>query len=106
MFLAITIMVSLGMAISNGKKVQVIRLVRGWNQAELAKLTGLGRDTISAFERNQRRHNISTRLRIEKVFGFKLDDPVVNAAFAILANDYAGTNAVRLALSILEQKGQ
>lgn len=92
------------MAISDGRKVQIIRLVRGWGQEDLARLTNLGRSTISGFEREARRQHISTRLKIEKVFGFKLNDPLVDLAIAILRNDYLEAGAVEWALTVLEQR--
>jgi ribosome-binding protein aMBF1 (putative translation factor) len=92
------------MAISDGRKVKVIRLVRGWSQEDLAHLAKLGRRTISSFEREARKQHTSTRLKIEKVFGFKLNDPLVDFAFAILANDYLEAGAVEWALTILEKR--
>lgn len=90
------------MTISDGQKVRTIRHVRGWRLIDLAKLAGIDAATLSSFERDQRQAHTSTRQKIEATFGFGLNDPATEAAFAILANDAASADAVRAALNILE----
>lgn len=90
------------MAITNGHKTKIIRLIRDWDQFELARRAGVERTTISEFERDIR-NTPKTLCRIEAAFGFHLNDPEINVAFFILANDYARSDAVRAALAILEE---
>lgn len=91
------------MNIPIGKKVKIIRTIRGWRQIDLARRANLDPATLIRFERGGRNHHYSTREKIEAAFGFGLSDPIVEAAFAILSNDAAQKEAVIMALTYLEQ---
>jgi len=89
------------MALSAGTKVKAARYILGWNQSELAKRAGIGRRTLVDFETGNRTSQ-DTQTKIEAALGFGLSDPPIEAAFYVLANDYASADLVTMALALLE----
>lgn len=89
--------------VSTGLKIQTIRQLRGVTQFGLANRMGISRVVLSYIENGRATLTPERRQAIEQVFGLRLDDPLVDAAFAVLASTEADRHAVLDAIAALEQ---
>jgi len=55
-------------------RVRVLRLRRGWTQAELARRVGVDRAYINRVERNRQQPGRRTMVKLAEVFSCSLDD--------------------------------
>ena len=87
-----------------GQKIKIFNiLLFGGKRAAFAKAAGVSPGTIGALERDEERQpHRQTIIKIEAAIGRGLNDPDVEAAFCVLANDHASADAVLVALHILE----
>lgn len=85
-------------------KVKTLRVLRGWNQIDLARRIGFtSRGPIAEFEAGYRELSDKSIASIEAAFGLRLTAPETEAAFAILASDLATAMQVREArLALLD----
>lgn len=78
------------MTIQLGKKLKVLRLLRGMQQSDLCKLIGVSRPILVAFEQNAALPGKNHRVAIEDAFGLELNSQQTNAAFEHLAGGSNG----------------
>jgi putative transcriptional regulator len=62
----------MGLRITN--HVKELRLGRGWTQEELAKATGVSRQSINSIERNRYVPSLPLALAFARVFGCSTDE--------------------------------
>ena len=55
-------------------RVKELRAARGWTQEELAKATGVSRQSINSIERNRYVPSLPLALTFARVFGCPTDD--------------------------------
>jgi putative transcriptional regulator len=55
-------------------RVKELRAARGWTQEELAKATGVSRQSINSIERNRYVPSLPLALSFARVFGCSTDD--------------------------------
>ena len=72
--------------VSLGKRIHIMRTVRGMKQGELARLIGKRQPTLSEFETDKLRPSKRTLQTIKAVLSWPADDQA-EIAFSILASD-------------------
>ncbi len=55
-------------------RVKELRVVRGWTQEELARATGVSRQSINSIERNRYVPSLALALTFARVFGCATDE--------------------------------
>jgi transcriptional regulator with XRE-family HTH domain len=85
-----------------GTKIRTIRALRGVSAPALSKITGINQSNISEYECNRITPRPSSLQKLEAALNIRFNAPAVEAAFAVLADDAAKADEVRMALAILE----
>lgn len=62
------------MELEVSNRVKSLRAARGWTQEELAKATGVSRQSINSIERNRYVPSLSLALIFARVFGCSTDE--------------------------------
>jgi transcriptional regulator with XRE-family HTH domain len=70
-----------------GRKIHTLLLERGWNQSDLARKTGVGRDAISTYVRGRSFPSPQVLQKMAGVFGFTPDDLLPNSLEAAIDRD-------------------
>lgn len=91
------------MTVSDGLKIKTIRQLRGYNQGDVSGPVGISRAHLSYIENGKSGLSDALRAKIEAVLGLNLRDPLVNAAFTVLASNEADRPAILSAIALLEQ---
>jgi len=55
-------------------RVKELRIARGWTQEELAKATGVSRQSINSIERNRYVPSLALALTFARIFGCTTDE--------------------------------
>lgn len=58
----------------NDSPITLLRLAKGWTQAQLAEEVGCLRGDISRWERGERRPNTGSALKLARALGCKIED--------------------------------
>ena len=74
------------MKVSLGKRIKVMRAIRGLKQWELAEKADVRQPTLSEFEHDKTRPCEDTMERIKAALHWPSDESQVDVAFSILAN--------------------
>ena len=75
------------MQVSLGKRIKVMRAIRGLKQWELAEKADVRQPTLSEFEHDKTRPCEDTLERIKAALHWPSDEDQEDAAFAFLADD-------------------
>ena len=85
--------------ISLGKKIEIIRRLLDLGQQELADAIGITKQSICYYEKNQIIPRPKRAEDIEAALNVRLNEPRIEAAFAMLAGDPHWPDLARTALN-------
>ena len=76
------------MKVTLGKQIRIMRILKGINQGELARLAGIHQPTLSGYETDKFLPSEKTLRKIKAVLPWPSDGQI-EAAFSILVDDDA-----------------